>query len=50
MKYFDYCAVAIECQGLPDAPNKPHFPSQFLNPGEEYKETIIYTFKNTIDK
>lgn len=44
-KYTDYCAVAIECQGLPDAPNKPHFPSQLLKAGEEYKQTIIYSFK-----
>lgn len=45
IKHFDYCAVAIECQGLPDAPNKPQFPSQFLKNGEEYNETIVYTFK-----
>lgn len=45
IKHFDYCAVAIECQGLPDAPNKPQFPSQFLKKGEEYNETIVYTFK-----
>ena len=44
-EYFDYCAVALECQGLPDAPNKPNFPSQSLKPGEVYKQTIVYTFK-----
>ncbi len=46
-KYFDYCAVAIECQGLPDAPNKPNFPSQYLKPGETYQQTIEYSFKTT---
>lgn len=46
-KYFDYCAVAIECQGLPDAPNKPQFPSQLLKPGEEYHQIIIFSFKAT---
>ena len=43
--YKDYDAVAIECQGFPDAPNHPGFPSQRLNPGEEYRQTIRYMFK-----
>ncbi|MGM9802604.1 MAG: aldose epimerase family protein, partial [Muribaculaceae bacterium] len=42
--YNDYDGVAIECQGMPDAPNKPNFPSQTLKPGEEYKQTIIFKF------
>lgn len=42
--YSDYDGVAIECQGMPDAPNKPGFPSQLLRPGEEYKQTIIFKF------
>ena len=42
--YHDYDGVAIECQGMPDAPNKPNFPSQELKPGEEYKQTIIFKF------
>lgn len=42
--YTDYCAVAIECQGCPDAPNKPNFPSQILNPGETYHRVIRFTF------
>lgn len=41
----DYDGVAIECQGVPDAPNQPQFPSQVLRPGEEYKRTIIFSFK-----
>ncbi|MCM1139568.1 MAG: galactose mutarotase [Duncaniella sp.] len=44
-QYEDYDGVAIECQGFPDAPNKPSFPSPILNPGEEYNETIIFKFK-----
>lgn len=44
--YTDYSAVAIECQGLPDAPNKPQFPSQSLKPGDEYHQIIIFSFKN----
>ena len=42
--YEDYDGVAIEMQGFPDAPNHPHFPSQLLRPGEEYKETIRFAF------
>lgn len=42
--YNDYDGVAIEMQGFPDAPNKPGFPSQILNPGKEYKETIKFHF------
>lgn len=49
-KYFDYCAVAIECQGLPDAPNKPQFPSQALRAGETYSQTILYSFKSQRNK
>ncbi len=42
--YHDYYGVAMECQALPDSPNKPNFPSTYLRPGEEYKETIIFKF------
>lgn len=44
-KYADYDGVAIECQGFPDAPNKPDFPTSELNPGEVYDETILFRFK-----
>ena len=43
-EYRNYDAVAIECQGMPDAPNKPQFPSQLLNPGEVYTRYIKYAF------
>ncbi|MGE4289363.1 MAG: aldose epimerase family protein [Salinivirgaceae bacterium] len=39
-----YCAVAIEAQNFPDAPNKTHFPNSIINPGETYHEIIIYKF------
>lgn len=42
--YSDYCAVAIECQGCPDAPNKPGFPSQLLTPALPYRHTIRFAF------
>ena len=43
-EYHDYDGVAIECQGYPDAPNKPHFPSQLLRPSERYERHIIFAF------
>ena len=44
--YHDYDGVAIECQGMPDAPNKPNFPSQLLRPNEEYNRVIFFVFGN----
>ncbi len=43
--YHDYDGVAIECQGMPDAPNHDNFPCQELAPGEVYDETIKFAFK-----
>lgn len=42
--YNDYDAVAIECQGFPDAVHHADFPSPYLKAGEEYKRTIIFKF------
>ena len=44
--YEDYDGVAIECQGMPDAPNHPDFPTAQLYPGETYRQTIVFKFKN----
>lgn len=43
--YHDYAAIALECQGFPDSPNKPVFPNTILSPGEHYDETIRFSFK-----
>lgn len=43
-RYEDYSGVAIECQGYPDAPNKPQFPCQVLRKGERYERHIIFQF------
>ncbi len=48
VNYCDYDSVAIECQGLPDAPNHERFPSQILRPGEEYLRHILYRFISAI--
>lgn len=42
--YEDYCAVAIECQGCPDAPNHPEFPSQTVTPSTPYHRVIRFSF------
>lgn len=42
--YNDYDCVAIECQGMPDAPNHPEFPSQLLIPGDTYRQSIVFSF------
>lgn len=42
--YHDYCAVAIECQHLPDSPNHPDYPTTVLRPGKTFHEAIIFAF------
>lgn len=36
--------VAIEAQNLPDAPNRPDFPSPVLNPGDVQRAEVRWTF------
>ena len=36
--------VCLESQHYPDSPNKPHWPSTSLNPGETYNSHTIYRF------
>lgn len=43
-KYHDYDAVAIECQHFPDSPNNPSYPTTVLEPGQVYKQAIIFSF------
>ena len=42
--YNDYDAVALECQGFPDAPHHPNFPTAALKPGEKYDKVIKFKF------
>lgn len=44
LKYNQHTALCLETQAFPDSPNKAHFPSVVLRPGEEYKQTTIYRF------
>jgi len=43
-KYQKRWSFCLETQHLPDAINKPHFPSIILNPGEEYRHTCVHRF------
>lgn len=43
--YHDYEGIAIEAQGLPDAPHHPDFPSQGIDPAHPYSRTIIFRFR-----
>lgn len=37
-------AVCFEAQCFPDTPNKAHFPSAVLLPGDEYQQITVYQF------
>lgn len=38
-------AICFETMNYPDAPNKPHWPSAILRPGEIFKSTTIFRFE-----
>ncbi len=44
--YGKHAGVCLEAQRFPDAPHHPHFPSLLLRPGETYRQTTIYKFRN----
>ncbi len=37
-------AICFEAQHFPDSPNRPHFPSVVLCPGETYTQKTVYKF------
>lgn len=37
-----HAALCLETQHFPDSPNRPHFPSTVLNPGETYRHTTVF--------
>jgi len=40
-RHYGFC---LETQHFPDSPNKPHFPSTVLRPGEKYSTVTVFTF------
>ena len=42
--YEQHCAVCLETQHYPDAPNHKAFPSTVLRPGEKFESSTVHTF------
>jgi len=42
--YNKHAALCLETQHYPDSPNKPHWPSTVLHPGETYNSHTIFKF------
>ena len=42
--YAPHSGFCLEPQGFPDSPNKPHFPSRVLRPGDWYAGKTVYKF------
>jgi len=42
--YQKRAGLCLETQHFPDSPNKPHFPSTVLKPGQVYATTTVYRF------
>ena len=40
--YNPHYGFCLETQHYPDSPNKPHFPSPVLHPGEVFQSTTIF--------
>ena len=43
--YGSHGGFALECQVFPDAPNRRHFPSAVLRPGQTYRQRSEYRFR-----
>ncbi|KAK9106140.1 hypothetical protein Scep_022984 [Stephania cephalantha] len=42
--YGAHAGLCLETQGFPDSVNHDNFPSQIVNPGDEYKHFMLYKF------
>lgn len=42
--YQKHAGLCMETQHFPDSPNKPHFPSTQLNPGENFYSKTVFKF------
>ncbi|MEV4184836.1 hypothetical protein AB0J28_25775 [Streptosporangium canum] len=42
--YGRHAGLCLETQHFPDSPNREHFPSTVLRPGEEFASTTVYRF------
>ncbi len=44
--YGSHHSFCLETQHFPDSPNKTHFPSTVLRPGDDYETTTVFKFLN----
>lgn len=44
VRFGKFGALCLETQHFPDSPNKPHFPSTSLMPGDVFRSTTVYRF------
>lgn len=44
VKYHQHTAFCLETQKYPDSPNKPQWPSAYLEPGQKYHSHCVYRF------
>ena len=44
-RYQTHSGFCLECQNYPDAPNRPHFPSTVLRPGQVYRQRTEWRFR-----
>jgi len=42
--YNQHSGFCLETQHFPDSPNKPHFPSTVLRPGQRFESTTVFQF------
>jgi aldose 1-epimerase len=42
--YGRHAGLCLETQYFPDSPNRPHFPSPILRPGEEHRSRTVFAF------
>ncbi len=47
VRFGPHGAFCLETQHFPDSPNKPHFPSTVLRPGDTFRSTTVYRFTTT---
>lgn len=43
-------AICFETMHFPDSPNKPHWPSTLLRPGETFHSTTIFRFTSSVQR
>lgn len=44
-QYAKHAGFCLECQNFPDAPNRSHFPSAVLRPGQVYRQRTEWRFR-----